>query len=258
MKILVGGLCAVLLASVMYSQTANAAAASCESLSSLKLPNATVTLAQPVAAGAFTPTAGDAEPGEAPPSAQAFKNLPAFCRVAATLTPSADSDIEIEVWLPASGWNGKFQAVGNGGWGGPIRYPGDGRGPASRLRHDRDTGHVGGGARALGHPEARRLRIASQHEMTVKAKAFAAAFYGEGPKLSYWNGCSAGGKDGFVAAQRYPEDFNGIIAGSPAIDWTGRAAQSLRVWKAVHKDEASVIPPAKYQVIRAAAIEACA
>jgi len=97
MKIPVGGLCAVLLAAVMYSQTANAAAASCESLSSVKLPNATITLAQTVAAGAFTPTAGDAEPGEAPPSAQPFKNLPAFCRVAATLTPSSDSDIKIEM-----------------------------------------------------------------------------------------------------------------------------------------------------------------
>ncbi len=260
MKILVGGLCAVLLAAVLYSQTANAAAASCESLSSLKLPNATITLAQTVSAGAFTPTAADAEPGEAPPSAQAFKNLPAFCRIAATLTPSSDSDIKIEVWLPASGWNGKFQAVGNGGWGGPIRYPAMGealrRGYATTVTN---TGHVGGGASwALGHPEMLAdYAYRSQHEMTVKAKALTAAFYGEGPKLSYWNGCSAGGKDGFVAAQRYPEDFNGIIAGSPAIDWTGRAAQSLRVWKALHKDEASVIPPAKYPVIRAAAVEAC-
>src|SRR5262245_57119266 len=124
MKILAGGLCAALLAALLCSQTANAAAAaSCESLSSFKLTNATITLAQTVSAGAFVPSAGDAEPGEAPASAQAFKNVPAFCRIAATLAPTADSDIKIEVWLPASGWNGKFQAVGNGGWGGPIRYP---------------------------------------------------------------------------------------------------------------------------------------
>ena len=118
--------------------------------------------------------------------AQAFRNLPAFCRIAATLTPSSDSDIKIEVWLPASGWNGKFQAVGNGGWGGPIRYPAMGeairRGYATTGTN---TGHVGGGASwALGHPEKLAdYAYRSQHEMTVKAKAVTAAFYGEGPKL---------------------------------------------------------------------------
>src|SRR5688572_21959088 len=230
-----------------------ATAATCEGLASMKLPNATITSAQPVAAGAFTQPGGRG-------GANQFADLPAFCRVAATLTPTSDSDIKIEVWLPAAGWNGKFQAVGNGGWAGNIRYPA----MAEALRRGyattgTNTGHVGGGASwALGHPEKLAdYAYRSQHEMTVKAKALTAAFYGEGPKLSYWNGCSAGGKDGFVAAQRYPEDFNGIIAGAPAIDWTGRAAQSLRVWKALHKDEASVIPPAKYPVIRAAAIEAC-
>jgi feruloyl esterase len=255
MKILAAGVCAVLVAVLMHTQTVNAAA-SCESLSSLKLPTATITLAQTVPAGGFT--ASEAEPGEEPGGN--FSKLPAFCRIAATLTPSSDSDIKIEVWLPASGWNGKLQVVGNGGWGGPIRFPALGeavrRGYAASGTN---TGHVGGGASwALGHPEKLAdYAYRSQHEMTVKAKALTAAFYGAGPKLSYWNGCSAGGKDGLVAAQRYPEDFNGIIAGAPASDWTGRAAQSLRVWQAVHKDEASVIPPSKYPLIRNAVLEAC-
>ncbi len=91
-------------------------AATCESLSSLSLPNATITVAKSVEAGAFTLPNGSAQQNAG------YKNLPAFCRVAATLAPSSDSDIKIEVWLPASGWNGKYQGVGNGGWAGSITY----------------------------------------------------------------------------------------------------------------------------------------
>src|SRR5437764_15302306 len=96
-----------------------AAAATCESLASLSLPDATITSAQVVAAGEFVPPSG----GRAGRGANPFKDLPPFCRVAATLTPTSDSDIKVEVWLPASGWNTKLQAVGNGGWAGTISYP---------------------------------------------------------------------------------------------------------------------------------------
>jgi feruloyl esterase len=168
------------------------------------LPDATITLAETVAAGEFTmpaPTRNPAAPG---PN---YKALPAFCRVAATLAPSKDSDIKIEVWLPSSGWNGKFQAVGNVGWSGAIVYPslaralGHGYATAST-----DTGHSGGsGSFALGHPEKLiDFGYRAVHEMTVKAKAIIAAYYGAGPKLSYWNGCSSGGKQGLKEAQRYP------------------------------------------------------
>jgi len=243
MKVLRAGCCAILLAAVGHSP-AFSAGRSCEDLSSLARPGTTISLTQSVAAGAF----------------ETNKNLPAFCRVAATLTPTRDSDIKIEVWMPVSGWNGKFQAVGNGGWAGSISYPA----MSEALRRgyatsSTDTGHSGGSGRfALGHPEKLiDYAYRSEHEMTVKAKAIIAAYYGEGPKLSYWNGCSAGGKQGLKEAQRYPEDFNGIIAGAPAGDWTGRAAASLRVAQAVHKDEASDIPPAKYPAVRAAALDEC-
>src|SRR5271166_6468378 len=106
---------------VLFAVPSLAGASSCESLTSLTLPDTTITSAQPVAAGEFTAPAGG------PPAAMNFKRLPAFCRVSATLAPSKDSDIKIEVWLPASGWNGKFQAVGNGGWSGSIVYPSLGR-----------------------------------------------------------------------------------------------------------------------------------
>jgi feruloyl esterase len=245
---------------LMLAGSIGAAAAerrSCEQLASLALPQATISLAQPVAEGAFVAPGAGAR-GGAPN--EVFKRLPAFCRVAATLAPSSDSDIKVEVWLPAAGWNGKFLAVGNGGWAGSISYPAMadalGRGYATSST---DTGHTGGnGSFALGHPE-KLIDYAwrSEHEMTVKAKAIIAAFYGEAPKLSYWNGCSAGGKQALKEAQKFPEDFNGIIAGAPAADWTGRATASLRVAQAIHKDEASDIPAAKYPIVHAAVLDAC-
>src|SRR5687767_9752397 len=131
----------------------HAHAATCDSLARLALDNTKVTIAQDVAAGAFTPP-GPARQGGAPQQSRVFAQLPAFCRVAATLTPSSDSDIKIEVWLPAK-WNGKFQAVGNGGWAGTISYTALAAAVAAGYATaSTDTGHVGGtGAFALGHPE---------------------------------------------------------------------------------------------------------
>jgi feruloyl esterase len=236
-----------------------AMAATCESLSTLVLPDATITLVQEVAAGSFVPPVAG-RGGRGAPPADALKSLPAFCRFAATLKPTSDSEIKIEVWLPSSGWNGKFQAVGNGGWTGSIAYAA----LMEALRRgyatsSTDTGHEGGSASfALGHPEKLvDFGYRSVHDMTVAAKKVIAAFYGNAPKFSYWNGCSAGGRQGLKEAQRLPTDFDGIIAGAPASDWTGRAAQSLRVSQAVHKEEDSYIPPAKYPIIRNAVLQAC-
>jgi feruloyl esterase len=232
---------------------ASAAAASCESLTSLTLPNTTITLSRPVAAGEFTP------PGPTPPGAN-FKNMPAFCRVAATLAPSKDSDIKIEVWMPASNWNGKFQAVGNGGWSGAIVYPSLARALAhGYATASTDTGHTGGsGSFASGHPEKLvDFAYRAVHEMTVQAKAIIAAYYGDGPKLSYWNGCSSGGKQGLKEAQRFPVDYDGIIAGAPANYWTHLMTGELWIAQAAHKDEASFIPASKFPIIHKAVLEAC-
>src|SRR5579859_959808 len=198
-----------------------ALAASCESLKSLKLAGATITMAETVAAGKFVlPPGGAPQRGPAPN----FDRVPAFCRVAATLAPSKDSDIKVEVWLPAEGWNGKFQAVGNGGWSGSIVYAS----LARALTHgyataSTDTGHSGGsGSFALGHPEKLvDFGYRAVHEMTVKAKAVVAAYYGSGPKISYWNGCSTGGRQGLKEAQRFADDFDGVIAGAQANPRTG-------------------------------------
>jgi hypothetical protein len=168
------------------------AAQSCDSLAAMKLPETTVTAAQSVAAGAFSPPGSGA--GQST-QAQPYRALPAFCRVTATLAPSSDSDIKIEVWMPAAGWNGKFQGVGNGGFAGSIGYgllaAAVSQGYAAVST---DTGHVGGDANfAVGHPEkVIDFGYRAIHEMTDKAKAIVAAFYGRGPERSYFSSCSNG------------------------------------------------------------------
>jgi feruloyl esterase len=189
-----------------------------------------------------------------------YQRVPAFCRVQATLRPSSDSDIRIEVWMPTAGWNGRFQAVGNRGWGGAIMYPllaaavRDGYAGAST-----DTGHAGGGASfALGHPEkVVDAGYRAIHEMTMHAKMLVAAFYGAPPTRSYFNGCSLGGRQALAEAQRYPADFDGIVLGDPAHNLTDLYTARVAIWAAVHKSEASYIPPAKYPVINRAALNAC-
>src|SRR5579863_3691832 len=127
-----------------------AAAASCESVASIALRNATITIASAVEAGAFPAPAG-----RGPNAGAVYKTLPAFCRIAATLKPSQDSDIRIEVWLPAAGWNGKLQSVGNGAWAGTISYPAMANALAAGYASaSTDTGHTGNNAEfAMGHPE---------------------------------------------------------------------------------------------------------
>jgi feruloyl esterase len=244
------------LVATALSVPAAAAAATCESLASLALPDTTITLAETVAAGEFTPPA--ARGGRGPGAA--FKALPAFCRVAATLKPTSDSDIKIEVWMPASGWNSKFQAVGNGGWAGTISYSA----MAEALRRgyattSTDTGHTGAtGAFALGHPEKFvDFAYRSEHEMTVKAKAIVDGFYGRGPRYSYWNGCSTGGRQGLAEAQRFPGDFDGIIAGASANPRTYLNSWQLSIAQATLKDPASNIPAGKYPMIHQAVVAAC-
>jgi len=217
--------------------------ATCESLQAKPLPNTTITLAQSVAAGAFSPPA--AGRGGAQPTA-GFKQLPAFCRVAATLRPSPDSDIRIEVWMPLANWNGKFQGVGNGGLAGFITYTaGSGgieRGMAEALKRgyataSTDTGHLGDtAARFLGHPEKLvDFAYRAVHAMTITAKAIINAFYHTKPKLSYWNGCSLGGRQALMEAQRFPADYDGIIAGAPAIAQTRLVTWSTYVGQAALK-----------------------
>jgi feruloyl esterase len=246
---------AVLSAGSLSLHAARSATRPCESLSALSLPGVTITSAQASPTGSFALPQGQATAAQQ----QVLAKLPAVCRVAATLRPSADSDIKVEIWMPASGWNGKLESVGNGGWSGSIPYPAMlaalGRGYATAST---DTGHTGSTAGfAVGHPEKLvDFGYRSVHEMTLTARQVLSAFYDEGPKRSYWNGCSAGGRQGLKEAQQFPGDYDGIVAGAPALDWTGRAAQSMRVGQAVH-DEAGHLGREEFSLIHDAVLAQC-
>jgi len=225
----------------------------CEKLTTLFLPNANIDSAEVVDVGAFVQPGGRG-------ATNAFSNLPAFCRVTATLTPAIDSNIKTEVWLPLNGWNGKFLAVGNGGWAGTMPYTSLAFTlAAGYATAGTDTGHVGNNADfALDHPEkVVDLGHRSIHEMTVHAKTLMNAYYGDSAKFSYYNGCSQGGRQGLAAAQTYPEDFDGIIAGAASWDQMRAHAARVALNVIVNKDVKSVIPPTKYSMIHEGVLNAC-
>lgn len=226
----------------------------CAGLKQVTLPNASVTLSETVAAGAFSPP--DLKKDEKVP--HLYKTTPAFCRVVATLKPTTDSDIKVEVWLPLSGWNGKFRGQGNGGFAGYIAYSGlaaavtQGYATAST-----DTGHsTQGAAWALGHPEkVVDYGYRAVHEMTADAKSIVKAFYGESPKRSYFASCSNGGRQALMEAQRFPNDYDGIIAGAPANNWVPMLTGGLKFLQTI--DQSGYIPPAKIPVISKAVLASC-
>ena len=191
-----------------------------------------------------------------------YKKLPEFCRVVAEAKPTADSDIKMEIWMPVTGWNGKFHGIGNGGFAGLIDYSDLGeamsRGYAVAAT---DTGHAGSpidATWALGHPE-KVIDFGHRgiHEMTRVAKATIHAFYGTGPKHSYFAGCSDGGREALMEAQRYPDDYDGILAGAPANDWTGLLSTAVWDTQALTLDQASFIPQTKIPAISAGVLAAC-
>jgi feruloyl esterase len=251
MKIVTAALCVLL--SALTTHARSLSASSCQRLSTLALPNTSITLAQLVPAGTF------ALPGASAPTPP-FSHLPAFCRVAATLTPSSDSAIKIELWLPVADWNGNFQAVGNGGLAGTITY--DWLAAALQRGYataSTDTGHAGANASfALGHPEkVIDFAYRAVHEMTIRSKAIIAAFYARPPHFSYFTGCSTGGRQGLMEAQRYPEDFDGIVAGAPANNQTHLSAWRIAVESNILQSPPSVVPPAKLALLNRAVLAAC-
>jgi feruloyl esterase len=223
-------------------------AQNCEGLAKLPTTGGATLQAKVVAAGGLNLSE----------SARGFSDLPSFCRAVATLKPTADSEIGIEVWLPAEGWNGKYMAVGSGGWGGSIAY--DALADALRRGYATsatDDGHRGeGGSFILGHPEKFvDFAYRAEHEMTVQAKLLIKAFYKSDPKYSYWNGCSGGGREGLLQAARYPEEFDGVIAGDPAN--MRRNAWALWIANRTFKDKESYIPQSKYSMIHRFVLDAC-
>jgi feruloyl esterase len=237
----------------------------CSALAKLALPAATITSAESVGAGEY----------QMPPAVQGLSSRPgmnvagrilsgpnpAFCRVAATLKPTTDSDIKIEVWLPQEGWNGKLLTAGNFGWAGSLMLGGMLTGlEAGYATASTDTGHDGNGGKfALGHPEKLiDYAYRADHELTVDAKAVIKAFYGKGPTHSYWIGCSLGGLEGLIEAKRFPEDYDGIVAGAPPNPLA--RFNALQLWPdyLISQQPDRLIPKEKYAMVHQAVLNACA
>lgn len=227
--------------------------ADCAALTRLPIPNATIVTAGNVSGGVFEPKGG-----------RPVRNLPPFCRVNAILKPSSDSEIEIEVWMPEPAkWNGKFQGIGNGGYAGAISF--DALGTPLRAGFataSTDTGHKAKGgidaSWALNHPEKIiDFGYRAIHETAVTAKTVIKAYYGEAPKRSYFSSCSNGGRQALMEAQRFPEDYDGIIAGAPANNWTRLLTNLVAGVNATLADPKAYFSHKKLAAIDAHAKESC-
>jgi hypothetical protein len=244
------------------TQTAGAAQASsesCERLAKLAIPNVSITTARAIPAGGFV---GPPQVFTGADLSAFYKKLPAFCRIVAKATPTADSDITVEVWMPLAGWNGRLQGLGNGGFAGLIDSFELGAAIAKGYAAvATDTGHVGSpidAAWALGHPE-KVIDFGHRgiHEMTRVAKLVIQQLYGSAPSHSYFAGCSDGGREALMEAQRYPGDYDGILAGAPANDWTGLLSTAIVDTQALTETPGSFIPQAKIPAIASAVVAAC-
>jgi Tannase and feruloyl esterase len=229
-----------------------AASPNCASLKTLTLPYSTITVAEKVTSGIFTP------PGSTTP----ITGLPPFCRVAGDATPTTESHIGFEVWIPLSNWNGKYEQVGNGGYAGSIPYSsiasGLQLGYAAAGTNDGHTANGLDASWALGHPQLivdfgyRALKAT-----TDNAKAIITAFTSTQPSRSYFNGCSDGGREALMEAERYPDDFDGILAGSPANFWTHLFVGFVWDQQALEDRAASYIPSSSLPVLSNAALKQC-
>jgi feruloyl esterase len=264
-------------------------AATCEALATNASPTVRITASTVVAAGAFLPPGQQLAPGlraggPPPPTAVTtptgriglgaaglglgrnggranayFDELPAFCRVTATLVPTPTSDIRAEVWLPMSGWNGNFIGTSPNGMGGNIPYAS----MANALRDGyavmgEDTGHRGNEPTWM-NDQDRRLDFGHRaiHEATAVAKALTTKFYGRGPRYSYMRECGGASTAALGVVQNYPADYDGVVVGGFAAHWTRQTFSQMWPWAATHETPASYVPPAKYPAIHRAVMNAC-
>jgi feruloyl esterase len=245
-----------LLAALTFGAKAYAAA-SCEALKNLKLENTLITRAESISGEFRGPLAAGAR------RSSVITDVPAICAVEGVVSPVSGSKIGFVVWLPKTGWTQRLSMIGNGGYDSTISY--------SALRDivqqgsvavATDTGHEGGDLEfAFDHPEAiEDWGHRAGHESVVAAKAVAAAFYGNAPKYSYFNGCSTGGHQALAAAQYHPQDFDGIVAGAPGNNRSNLNLEFLWMFVQNHPDgdpNKSVVPESKLGMVHAAVVAKC-
>ena len=251
-RLIVCSLSAALAASagLMALPAAGPVPGACAGLAALQLADTSIKSAEEMLGSSFAPPDGSA----------ALRNLPPFCRVVAVTRPA----VTFEVWLPLGSWNGKFEGVGNGGTAGVISYAA----MATALRRgyataSTDTGHVSKNSAdstwALGRPDlVADFGYRGLHVTTENAKKITQTFYDARPTRSYYVGCSKGGQQGLMEAQRFPEDYDGLIAGDPANNTT-RSYAAGHLWAALAtlKDPESYIPASKLPLLTSAVTAAC-
>ncbi len=253
-----------------------ALASPCTNLqSSLALEHTTITSAADITTGTFTP------PGSAP-----ITGLPPFCRVTATITPTSDSQIKIEVWLPETRWNGRFLGTGGGGFQGVITYSelangiiagfasantdlGTGVNNCNPLFCGSDGNHgnvlatdfgdpAAPSTGLFGHPERiEDFGYRAIHLMTVRGKEITSAFFSQHAQKSYFAGCSTGGQNALMEAQRFPNDYDGILAGAAAFNRTHLHIAGLGSWQNTHANASRFIQPGQMTLINKAVLAQC-
>ncbi len=234
--------------------TGAAAAADCGALAGKTFGDATISAATNVSPPSSVV-------GMDPPTPVAV-NAP-FCRIQGSIKPSSDSDIAFEVWLPPqAAWNSKYEGVGNGGFAGSLIYPSmDWALEAGYAVSGTTTGHSGASLDAgwaLGHPEKIvDFGWRGIHETAAVSKAIIEAYYGKAPARAYFAGCSDGGREALMEAQRFPKDYDGIVAGAPANFWTRLLTNGVWTDEALSETPDSWLSPEKLSVVTAAALKAC-
>jgi Tannase and feruloyl esterase len=243
--------------------TSAASAASCEQLAAADFPHIKIISATSVSAGGLSKIPG-LNPGLVRGVDAA--TLPAFCRVIAQSYPVPGSNIGFEVWLPASGWTGRMIGTGNGALAGTIFY--NSMAPLlaeGAVTFGTDTGHIESkepdGSVSIAwtkNPEALiDFGYRSMHESTEGAREIAASFYGKAPSFSYYAGCSTGGRQGIMGAQRYPDDYDGVLIGAPALDWSSQHAAQLFEAQQTLLDSSHFLSKDTLAIVKAAATKKC-
>lgn len=248
---------ALLSSSALVPAAAKSPADPCTSLADFTTADATITLAQSISAGNFTAPDGSLQ-----------QNLPAFCEVHGIAKPVPNSTIGFELWLPAAGWNGKIEMLGNGGYSSAISYGS----MASLLQQGyatlgTDTGHTGDDPLPFIQGATNPEIIVdwghrAVHESVVNAKLVLEKYYRKHELHAYFNGCSTGGHQAFMEVQRYPDDFDGVIAGDPGHNRTHLNAGFLRRFIDTHPPGDNntadrIIPVSKLAMVTAAAVAQC-
>jgi feruloyl esterase len=224
----------------------------CESLATLSLPHTTITKAEVVAAGTFVP-----------PTGKPLPDLPAFCRVAATIKPSSDSDILVEIWMPRADWNQRLEGTGNGGFAGKISYGA----LAEGLRRGYTVANTDMG---MATPDGATASIfvnrperwidwgyRATHEMTIVAKKVVRAYYAQDARRAYFVGCSTGGEQALMESQRFPDDYDGIVGGAAAHNRTGVHLSILWNFAVNEWTPAPSLPAAARSLLTQAVVDKC-